>query len=49
MKKETAPSFAGIGGHHSHKAGTVEWLTPPRIIAALGPFGADLAKRVKVK
>lgn len=25
-----------MGGHHSHKARTVEWLTPPEIIAALG-------------
>jgi hypothetical protein len=41
MKRETAPRFAGIGGHHSHKAGTVEWLTPPEIIAALGPFDLD--------
>lgn len=41
MKPETAPRFAGIGGHHSHRAGTVEWLTPPEIIAALGPFDLD--------
>lgn len=33
--------FAGIGGHHSHKAGTVEWLTPIEIIGALGPFDLD--------
>lgn len=33
---ETSPRFAGIGGHHSHKSGTVEWLTPPDIIEALG-------------
>lgn len=33
--------FAAIGGHHSHRAGTVEWLTPPEIIAALGPFDLD--------
>ncbi len=39
--RETAPRFAGIGGHHSAKAGTVEWLTPPSIIAALGPFELD--------
>lgn len=39
--RETAPRFAGIGGHHSHRAGTVEWLTPPEIIAALGPFDLD--------
>lgn len=38
---ETAPRFAGIGGHHSHRAGTVEWLTPPAIIAALGLFDLD--------
>lgn len=41
MKRETAPRFAGIGGHHSHKPGTVEWLTPPEIIAAIGPFDLD--------
>lgn len=28
--------FAGIGGHHSNRAQTVEWLTPPAILAALG-------------
>lgn len=38
---EKAPRFAGIGGHNSHRAGTVEWLTPPSIIAALGPFDLD--------
>lgn len=44
MKKHdpaTAPRFAGIGGHHSARAGTVEWLTPPSIIEALGPFDLD--------
>lgn len=41
MTRETAPRFAGIGGHHSKRAGTVEWLTPPEIIAALGPFDLD--------
>lgn len=35
------PRFAGIGGHHSPLAKTVEWLTPPEIIAALGPFDLD--------
>jgi hypothetical protein len=39
--EEKAPRFAGIGGHHSHRSGTVEWLTPPEIIAALGPFDLD--------
>lgn len=33
--------ISGIGSHHSPKAGTVEWLTPPEIIAALGPFDLD--------
>jgi phage N-6-adenine-methyltransferase len=28
--------FAGIGGHHSAKAKTTDWLTPPAIIDALG-------------
>lgn len=41
MTRKTAPRFAGIGGHHSHRSGTVEWLTPPSIIAALGPFELD--------
>jgi hypothetical protein len=39
MKKhnvKTAPRFAGIGGHHSAKSGTVEWLTPPETIKELG-------------
>lgn len=33
------PRFAGIGGHHSARSKTDEWLTPPEIINALG--GAD--------
>lgn len=28
--------FAGIGGHHSNRPQTVEWLTPPAILEALG-------------
>lgn len=40
-ERKTAPRHAGIGGHHSAKAGTVEWLTPPEIIGALGPFDLD--------
>lgn len=35
-RETAAPRFSGIGGHHSAKAGTVEWLTPPAIIDALG-------------
>lgn len=42
----TAPMFAGIpgrgvGGHHSARAGKDEWLTPPSVLAALGPFDLD--------
>lgn len=33
--------FSGIGGHHSNRAATVEWLTPPETIAPLGPFDLD--------
>lgn len=28
--------FSGIGGHHSNRPQTVEWLTPPAILDALG-------------
>ena len=28
--------FTGMGGHHSARATTVEWLTPPYILEALG-------------
>lgn len=31
----------GMSGHHSAKAKTDVWLTPPEIIAALGPFDLD--------
>lgn len=31
----------GIGGHHSAKLGTDEWMTPKDIIDALGPFDLD--------
>lgn len=30
-----------MGSHHSHRAGTTTWLTPPHIIEALGPFDLD--------
>lgn len=30
-----------MGGHHSHRMGTDEWLTPPEILEALGPFDLD--------
>ncbi len=31
----------GIGGHHSHRMGKDEWLTPPEVIRALGRFDLD--------
>lgn len=31
----------GMGSHQSHNAGKTEWLTPPRILKALGPFDLD--------
>lgn len=31
----------GVGGHHSHRAGSTTWLTPPHIIEALGTFDLD--------
>lgn len=33
--------FAGMGGHQSARSQTDEWLTPPQIVAALGPFDLD--------
>jgi len=30
-----------MGGHQSHAAETVVWLTPPSILDALGPFDLD--------
>lgn len=30
-----------IGGHHNATTGQDEWLTPPELIAALGPFDLD--------
>jgi hypothetical protein len=32
-----------IGGHHSPTSKSVDWLTPPRIIGALGKFDLDPA------
>lgn len=37
------PKRRGMGGHHSSRAVTVNWLTPPEIIAAVGPFDLDPA------
>jgi phage N-6-adenine-methyltransferase len=31
----------GIGSHHSARRLTDEWLTPPHVIEALGPFDLD--------
>ena len=41
MTRETAPRFAGIGGQQSHKAGTVDWLTPKFVIDETGPYDLD--------
>lgn len=30
-----------MGSHHSHNAGSHVWLTPPHVLAALGPFDLD--------
>lgn len=32
---------AGMGGHHSANALKDEWLTPPSVLRALGPFDLD--------
>lgn len=38
----TAPLFAGIGGHQTPSATrTDEWLTPPAVLAKLGEFDLD--------
>lgn len=38
----------GIGGHHrGYQGRTDEWLTPPEILEALGPFDLDPAAPVK--
>lgn len=37
MRSQVASqNFFGMGGHQSNQPGTVEWLTPPHVIAALG-------------
>lgn len=36
----TTPT-TGMGGHHSAKMQKDEWLTPPAILRALGPFDLD--------
>lgn len=35
------PEQSGIGSHHSAAMGKDEWLTPPEILRALGPFDLD--------
>ena len=34
-------SLRAMGSHHSHRAGTTTWLTPPHIVESLGPFDLD--------
>lgn len=31
----------GMGGHHRYRGRSDEWLTPPYVLAALGPFDLD--------
>lgn len=33
--------MSGMGGHHSARLTRDEWLTPPEILEALGPFDLD--------
>jgi hypothetical protein len=35
------PRLRGIGSHHSALPQTEEWLTPPHVLGALGPFDLD--------
>lgn len=37
----SGPRLPGIGSHHSANPQTDEWLTPPYILEALGPFDLD--------
>jgi phage N-6-adenine-methyltransferase len=41
------PKKKGIGGHQSAKMITDQWLTPPEIIHALGPFDLDPCSPIK--
>lgn len=34
-------SALGMGGHHSAVAQKHEWLSPPKVVSALGPFDLD--------
>lgn len=35
------PTGRAMGSHHSHRAQTTTWLTPPHIVEAVGPFDLD--------
>ena len=39
--QDTAKRALGIGGHQSARMKNDEWLTPPEILRALGPFDLD--------
>lgn len=41
MSLQEARLGKGIGGHHSARSRTDVWLTPPKILAALGEFDLD--------
>lgn len=38
---DSQPKSRGIGGHQSHRMLKDEWLTPPELLAKLGPFDLD--------
>lgn len=44
---DTTPPARGIGSHQSARMERDEWLTPPHIIKALGPFDLDPCAPVK--
>lgn len=41
MTANPGSRLPGIGAHHSARRITDEWLTPPELLAALGPFDLD--------
>ncbi|MFD5599198.1 DNA N-6-adenine-methyltransferase [Leucobacter sp. NPDC058333] len=41
MTTEIGPRKRAMGSHHSPRAQTTTWLTPPEIVEALGPFDLD--------
>ena len=46
---ESGARRAALGSHESNSGGTDEWLTPPEIINALGPFDVDPCSPVEAR